>query len=291
MDLREAIERTQKMQDERTATNSYARLKTGFSKLDEMLVIGPGKVIVVGGYTSHGKSALALCIANNMMLEGIPVLYITIEMDYSDIVYRLAAMNGQFNLSSLVRGHAPKIRQIDGIKAIAPHIDNFHLVDLDAASEVEVVLHMQQHMIRHPDTGLIVIDYIQNVDCERYPRLSRHLQVSTIARYFRSAAKRLKVPTMVVSQLARPEKRDGKFRMATIFDLKESGDIETSADAIILINRLDLESQDWYAIIDLAKQRMGQRGRVDMYFTGRHVRFEEQAIPNVELEEHKIKRM
>jgi len=280
MTLDSAVERTEKTQDEYRAADFYGRLKTGFLNLDATFNLLPGKMTVVGGSTSNGKSAFVLAIANNMIRAGIPVLYVSIEMDYADIVYRMAAMNGETGLGTYLSGAVHNLQAAPAILEIAPFMANLHICDMDSATESEIVLIMQQHMIRYPETGLIIIDYLQNVDCDRHPKLSRHLQVSSIAKYFRSAAKRIKAPVFLVSQLARPEKRDGKFRLANNWNLKESGDIENTADAIILINRLgDEKQEDWFAVVHVSKQRMGRRGMISFYFTGKNVLFEEQPLP------------
>jgi replicative DNA helicase len=282
MSLGEAIGRTEDMQREYQAKNQYTRLKTGFEKLDDIYIMQPGKVTVLAAYTSCGKSALALCIANNMIQAGIPVLYVSIEMSHADIVYRLASMNGDTNLMALVRGNIQGLGNHPGLAKLSRYFDNLHIADLDMVSEVEIVLLMQQHMLRYPDTGLVIIDYLQNIDCEREPRASRHLQMSSIMRYLRASAKKLKVNTIIVSQLARPEIRDGKFRMLTPYDLKESGDIENTTDAIILINRLpgNKEPGKWHALVNVRKQRQGMEGIVEMQFDGPHVRFKESLIPS-----------
>lgn len=291
MDLREAIKRTQTMQDEYIAADYYSRLKTGFHELDQVLHLLPGKMTTIGAKTSCGKSALALNVCNNLVKRSIPILYISIEMDYADVVYRLGAMNSEISMSTFVTGRVGNLADTPGLKALSGHLEDFHLCDLDQASEVEIVLLMQQHMMRFPSTGLIVIDYLQNVDCERQSRAPRHLQMSGIARYFRSALKRLKVPGFLISQVRRSE-ASTKYRLLTVHDFKESGDIENTSDAAILINRIPSEDRrSFYAIVEIAKQRQGEAGGlIDMKFDGSRQVFWEQDIPDDVLDNAKIKR-
>jgi len=289
MDLKEAIQRTQSMQDEYNKADYYSRMKTGFAELDQILNLLPGTMTAIGAKTSAGKSAFALNVCNNMVRTGIPILYVSIEMGYADVVYRLGAMNGETSMSTFVTGRVGNLVDEPGLKSLTGHLEDFHMCDLDQASEVEIVLLMQQHMMRYPRTGLIVIDYLQNVDCERLPRSSRHLQLSGIARYFRSAAKRLKVPVFLLSQVKRSDLPD-KFRMLSVHDFKESGDIENTCDAALLINRIPSEDYDWYAWFDVCKQRQGRRGKIEMQFTGSKCSFQEQAVPLEVLDNAKIKR-
>jgi replicative DNA helicase len=289
----DAIFDAQAAQDQMRAQGYYTRLKTGFPGLDAIYQIQPQTLTTLGGYTSCGKSALALNIANYLAFEEIPILYITLEISYRVILYRLAALNSAVNASSYTRGHVKDLKADVGIQALGPIREYFHIADFDSASEVRIVLAMQRHMMKHPKTGLIVIDYLQNVDCEKLPRESRHRQISSIMRYFRSAAKRLEVPLLLVSQLSRPQQRDGKFRPASRYDLKESGDIETNSDNILLINKLAMEENrpvNWHGIIDVSKQNSGIQEKVEMYFTGAHMRFEEIPVPGDVLDRLKIKR-
>ena len=282
IDLEKAIREASEIQKKWFERDMYGRLKTGFPILDSVYTMQPETLTTVGGYTSCGKSAFVLNIANNMIHAGIPVLYITLEISRRVILYRLAALNSQVVVTSYVRGYVKDLESDPGIRAVREFKGLFFIADFDHASEVDIVLAMQRHMTRHPDTGLIIVDYLQNVDCERHPNESRHRQISSIMRYFRGAAKRLGIPIMVVSQLSRPQRRDGKFRPASRYDLKESGDIETNSDMILLINRLATEedkSTEWHAVIDVSKQNMGITGHVEMYFIGKHMRFEEQSIP------------
>lgn len=281
LDGNQAVDKVEAIQTEYVEKKYYERLRTGFYNIDQNMQILPGKLIVIGGYTSTGKSALALNFTNNMLQSDIPVLYISIEMDCVDIVYRLAAMNGDTDLMTFVRGNVTGLRNNTGLQKLAPFLEHFHLADLSEASEVKISLLMQQHMLRHPDTGAVVIDYLQNVDCERRARESRHLQISSMAKYFRTAAKKLNVPVFLVSQLKRPENQTTKFKLAQTGDLKESGDIENTADMIILINKIGGEYKaNWYGILGIGKQRQGIRRLIGVKFTGSQTRFQECHIPD-----------
>ena len=111
--------------------------------------------------------------------------------------------------------------------------------------------------------------------------------MASIARFFRATAKKLKVPVFLLSQLSRPDRKDGKRRLAGNWDLKESGDIENTADAIVLINKLANDDEsNWDAMIHVSKQRMGRKGMVGFHFIGEHVRFEEQLIPGEKIKEY-----
>lgn len=69
-------------------------LNTGLPSLDEKLKgLGKGHVILVGGETSNGKSALVANIAVNIAKQK-PVLFITLEMMRAEIGGRIMHING-----------------------------------------------------------------------------------------------------------------------------------------------------------------------------------------------------
>jgi replicative DNA helicase len=57
-------------------------IRTGYGQLDEMTkgLVG-GELIIVAGKTSHGKTTLAMNIANNVALAGHTVLFVTLGDD------------------------------------------------------------------------------------------------------------------------------------------------------------------------------------------------------------------
>ena len=93
-------------------------------------------------------------------------------------------------------------------------------------------------------------------------------------------AKELKVPVVVLSQLSRDnEKRDAKFEKPKLSDLRDSGAIEQDADVVFLLRRPSKNSNDPQstdenlAIIDIAKNRNGETGEVEVNFLRKFTRF------------------
>jgi replicative DNA helicase len=76
---------------------SFGRMQgisTGYSTLDRLTMgLVGGEMIVVAGKTSMGKTALSINIANNVALNGIPVLFVTMEMTHKEITARYMNIN------------------------------------------------------------------------------------------------------------------------------------------------------------------------------------------------------
>ena len=75
-------------------------IMTGFSSIDEYFIgFRPGHLDVLAARYSRGKTALAVCIALNLVKAGHPVLYVTLEMTYDDeLVERFVAAEAGVNL-------------------------------------------------------------------------------------------------------------------------------------------------------------------------------------------------
>jgi replicative DNA helicase len=134
---------------------------------------------------------------------------------------------------------------------------------------------------------LIVIDYLQLCCCREGARQSRQIEVSMISQQIKAMAKELKIPVIVLSQLSRAnEQRGDKFERPKLSDLRDSGAIEQDADVVFLLRRpsrtpSDPQSADeTLAIIDVAKNRNGETGEVDVNFYREWTRFGDREIPH-----------
>ena len=70
---------------------------TNLAPLDELVSGGfrAGKLVILGAQTGMGKTALALDISSRMVVRGRPVVFISLEMDYSELRDRLMARQSQ----------------------------------------------------------------------------------------------------------------------------------------------------------------------------------------------------
>ena len=143
---------------------------------------------------------------------------------------------------------------------------------------------------------VIYVDYVQLVRPDNL-RLPRHEQVAEISRQLQGMAHATGITVIGLSQLSRPEKpaqtqRQSKrvrlgdeeimlpprlipVREPTMSDLRESGQFEQDADAILMVWRPYPDSEeitDRY--LRIAKNKDGAAGgKIDLYFDGKTQRF------------------
>ena len=246
-------------------------LETGLCDLDSTIsgLIG-GDLIIIAGRPSMGKSALAGNIAANVAENGTGVLVCSLEMSGESIMTRIFASRSRCNSRHLRSGFIsdnqwPAITAIVGSAATWP----LWIDDKPDITPMEIRAKARK-LKKESNLGLLVVDYIQLV---RNPGKhdSREQAVSEISRTLKAIARELNIPVIGLSQLNRQvDGRPDKHPMLS--DLRESGAIEQDADTIMFIyrdefyNKADDNPKKGLAEIDIAKQRNGDTGRIEVVF-------------------------
>ena len=259
-------------------------LATGYANLDnEMAGLQPSELIILAARPSMGKTALALNIAENVVLrQKEPVAIFSLEMSKESLLLRLLASEARVDAHKFRTGHMHKDDwgKITGSLATLGEAPLW--IDDSASSTVLEMGAKARRLKRDRGLSLMIVDYLQLVVPTNTGRGSnRQEEVSSISRALKGLAKELKVPILVLSQLTRaPEREERKPQLS---DLRESGAIEQDADVVLFINRpnfykTDIPEEDRAkAELIIAKQRNGPTGNLNFVFLGRHTRFEEAA--------------
>jgi replicative DNA helicase len=257
-------------------------LPTGYSRLDnETAGLQGSELIILAARPSMGKTALALNIAENVVLrQGAPVAVFSLEMSKESLLMRLLASEAHVDAHKFRTGHIGR-EDWQRIAASLGKLGEAPLwIDDSASSTVMEMGAKARRLKRDKGLSLLIVDYLQLV-AARGRFGNRNEEVSSISRSLKGLAKELKVPVLVLSQLTRaPEREDRRPQLA---DLRESGAIEQDADVVMFIHRpnfykTDLPDEDRAkAELIIAKQRNGPTGTVNFVFLARHTRFEEAA--------------
>jgi replicative DNA helicase len=126
------------------------------------------------------------------------------------------------------------------------------------------------------DVGLVIVDYLQLMSVGMRRPENRQQEIAEISRLLKSLARELGVPVIVCSQLRR-ETETRVDRRPQLADLRESGAIEQDADVVMLLARpefYDPADRPGMAFVNVAKQRNGPTGEVQLAFLKEHTRFE-----------------
>lgn len=267
-------------------------LRTGYTMLDEMLTgFHPSELIILAARPSVGKTALALNIAQHVILhESVPTGFFSLEMSNVQVVQRILAGMARVPMQRIRRGMFSRA-DLEKLDQEARRISNapLYVDDTPGLSILELRAKARRLKQRVRDLGLIVVDYLQLMRGSGRAE-SRQQEVSEIARSLKALARELELPVLALSQLSRGiEQRKGKDKTPKLSDLRESGALEQDADVVLFIHREQmarvLESDEQQgqtsvsnnvepADIIIGKQRNGPRGTVRLLFFGEYTRFE-----------------
>lgn len=249
-------------------------LPTGFADLDNMLDgLKDGDLIILAGRPSMGKSALALNIAENVALDGKPVMVFSLEMSDKQLIRRSLSSVGRINNKVLDSGRLTE----DDWDKVTTAMGRLHraplIIDQTPALSASQIRSRARRQKRKGGLSLIVIDYLQLMSGKGE---SRHLELSAITKALKAMAKTLCVPVVCLSQLSRKvEDRGDKRPMMS--DLRESGAIEEDADVIAMLYRDEYYRSDsafrGFAEVLIRKNRMGSCGDIRMVFQPEYSRF------------------
>jgi len=145
--------------------------------------------------------------------------------------------------------------------------------DTPAITPLQVLTRCRRLNLRSGRLDLVAIDYLQLMKPGGRSE-NRTQEIGLISRAVKTLAKELHVPVLVAAQLNREvEKRADK--RPQLSDLREGGDIEADADAVVFLYQPDPKDKGNSPQIELivAKQRNGPVGTVSTRFIKNQTRF------------------
>jgi replicative DNA helicase len=251
---------------------------SGYRELDRLTSgFQPGNLIIVAARPSMGKSALALCMAANIAVrQNIPVGMFTLEMSKSEVTQRLMCSEAKVESQRLRTGKLapddwPRLTAACDKLAKAP----IYVDDTGSINMMEIRSKARRLKSRHPDLGLIVVDYLQLMTSGGSVE-NRVQEVSQISRSLKILARDLDVPIVALSQLSRAVEQRTEKR-PILSDLRESGSIEQDADLVAFIYRDEYyneeSDQQGLAEVILAKHRNGPTDSLKLSFLKRYAKF------------------
>jgi len=252
-------------------------ITSGLDRLD-LLTGGfmPREMTIVGARPSVGKSALMAQCALAAGWTKIPTVIYSLEMDRASLFDRMMSAIGTVTLHRL-RGIAPlDARDAEKI-AEQDHPERLAGYPIYVFDRRDITASMMANSIRHHVTTkgvkIAFIDYLQYITPEN-ERDSPNVQIGKSCRILKNIAEECNIPVVCLAQLNR-ENQNRADTTPRLSDLKGSGDIEQTADVILLLDRLDDDDKLEHHRVNLivAKNRNGPRGLVETEYDRKYVRF------------------
>ncbi|MDD4179786.1 MAG: replicative DNA helicase [Candidatus Margulisbacteria bacterium] len=243
---------------------------TGFHDLDQLTAgFQNSDLIIIAARPSVGKTAFALNIAQEVSIRHkIPVAIFSLEMSKEQLAQRMLCSEAEVDAQRLKTaslsdtGWKKLTRALGRLSEASLYID-------DSASITATEIRAKARRLKiEKGLGLVIVDYLQLMRGKARAE-NRVQEISDIARSLKTLARELDVPVLALSQLSRAvEQRPNKIPMLS--DLRESGEIEQTADLVMFIHREDYYNPQTergnIAEIIIAKQRNGPIGTVELVF-------------------------
>ena len=214
---------------------------SGIPALDHMIGgFYPGELILIGGRPSMGKTGLALSIALNAARAGHGVCIASLEMNPEAMAIRAlseatAQTRNAVNYSDMRRGNMTE-PQVEALRRCAKGVADLPITFLPRQySDIGALFAgaKQAHRSTQGGLKLFVVDYAQLL---RSQAKGRYEQITEISIALKELSGQLNIPVIALSQLSRSlESREDKRPMLS--DLRESGQLEQDADAVLFCYR------------------------------------------------------
>lgn len=255
--------------------SSFSGIPSGLTDLDSMTSgFQDGEMIIIGARPSMGKTALALSMMQHIAVdERIPCGFFSLEMSAGQITQRLLSQVARISGTKIRTGMLKiedfqKLQDAAGVIYDAPlficDTPNMKLLDLRAQA---------RRMVVDKKVKIIFIDYIGLITSEHEDR-QMFEQVSEISKSLKSLARDLKIPLVILCQVA----RSAEGNEPGLGELRGSGSIEQDADVVMFIHgerKEDNPIKERKIIV--AKQRNGPIGEVKTMFLSSYTKFENAA--------------
>jgi replicative DNA helicase len=245
-------------------------IPTGFSDLDRITAgFQNADLIIVAARPAVGKTALSLNIAQNVAIKyKIPVAVFSLEMSKDQLAQRMLCSEAEIDAQRLKTASLSDTGWKKLTRALGRLSEAPIFID-DSASITATEIRAKARRLKiERGLGLVIVDYMQLMR-GRLRVENRVQEISEIARSLKTLARELDVPVVAISQLSRAvEQRTD--RIPRLSDLRESGEIEQTADVVMFIHREDYynpqSDRGNIAEIIIAKQRNGPVGTIELVF-------------------------
>jgi replicative DNA helicase len=241
----------------------------------------PGDLIILAARPSMGKTTLALNMATFAALKKqMGVAIFSCEMPKEQLAMRLLCAEAKLDSKRLRTANLHE-KEYQGLNLAIGKLSEspIYIDDSPGISPLELRAKCRR-LQATTEVRLIIIDYFQLMRSGKKRVESRFQEISDIVREVKAFAKESGIPIIALSQLSRDiEKRPDK--RPQLSDLRESGEIEQTADVIAFIHREEAYSEVKQAVspcqLVIAKQRNGPTGVVDLIFRRDLSKFESAA--------------
>ena len=248
---------------------AVAGWRTGIAWLDSALNGGfrPGALYVLAARPSVGKSSLSQSLASWTAADGLPTLFLSMEMGGTEVADRGVSSAGQISYSALLTGKMSP----DHWQRAAGAMDQLGRLPLYIDDQPSLTLAQIRSKAKAvKGLKVLVVDYLQLCASTRRDG-NRNSEIEEISRGLKALAKELGIAVLALAQLNRQVESRGENKRPRLSDLRDSGAIEQDADVVMFLWPVrDFTETEGRKILGLGidKNRQGRLGEIGLDFYG-----------------------
>lgn len=252
----------------RMLSDGSAEHPMGWVDLDDITGgLHPSHLSIVAARPGMGKTSWAAQLAAKVAGGGEGVLFLSIEMSYDELVGRITCAEAGVIGSDVAKGRVIP-NDLNRLVAAIDRVQNWpmEIVDSPTMTLLGARAAARRAAARMGKLGLVIVDYVQLMMGSGRSE-NRQTEVAELARGLKVLAKELEVPVVALAQLNRGVESRGDKR-PNLADLRESGELENSADLVAFIYRDEYynphSEYKGMAEVIVAKNRHGPQGTVQL---------------------------
>lgn len=259
-------------------------IASGFMDIDLMLHRLEG-LIILAARPSVGKTSFAVNIARNVS-DTNPVLFFSIEQSKNQIFERMLSCESEVALEDIrtqafLNDRTDSILVSDAQARLKDVFKNLYIDDTPNVTASYITSVARQKKYELGGLGLILIDYLNIM---KVGDKSLVQALGDACKELRGLSKELDTPVILLSQLRRPlhDKDDKeKKRRPDLTDLRDSGEIEQSADIVMFLyrdsyfNEAGITPDNDQIEIIIKKNRNGRTGIVPLKWLPKLTKFKD----------------
>lgn len=266
---------SEKFSDMASKDNKKTMLSTGFKDLDLLTggIKPQGKLIIIAARPSVGKTAFGQQLIEQVTTvneDTVGTLF-NLEMDNSSLMDRTVARTAKIDTNKLRFISELEIEDMKRFSDRAQLMADIPIVmyEADGDNVLDIRRKVKHEIRQNPGKNhIVMVDHLGLI--EKHTNEGRNdLDIGKMTWSLKMMAKQLGVTVLLLCQLSRDvEKRQDKRPVMS--DLRDSGNIEQDADAVLFLYRDDYynaETEDVNTMeVIVSKNRDGGRGTVKLAF-------------------------
>lgn len=241
---------------------------TGFSDLDKLLCgVRKKEFTCVGARPSVGKSAFMQQVATHIAFRGKKVLFFPLEMSKESIAQRMLCSRVNVSQYALKNGldKSDWEKVTPELEKMQEFINEGNMLVFERCNDINTI----RYLIKKHRPYAVFIDQLEQLKDGKKNFPDKRARFS----YMTHELQAISLDEDVAVWLACQVNRGADDIPPTMANLKESGTIEEDATNVILLHRSSEKSEKQTIEVDLAKQKDGACGKIDLMFYASKFKF------------------